>query len=168
VVNSGMIIGGTIVAYTFGAAVGLGGSGSNTVINSGSISGNLRLYGTSRVTNSGSITGAVIAHAGGTLTNSGLITGSGSALIVNNTGTISGGGVLLYAGGTLTNSGTISGASGLSGGRLIVNYATIIGTSGVGVALSGNSTLVNSGSITGYAGTAVSFGTGTELLVIKP
>jgi autotransporter passenger strand-loop-strand repeat protein len=86
---------------------------------------------------------------------------------VNNTGTITAsngfGANLLNSTGTLTNSGKISGGSGVEGGRSIVNSGTIIGTSGVGVALGSGETLVNSGSIAGY-GTAVSFGSATELL----
>jgi hypothetical protein len=130
----------------------------NYVINSGGPAGS--------ITNSGTIAGAngAISIDGNLdqLTNSGLISGiteiyvTGNATILNtNTGTISDNAGSLYIGGTatITNQGIIS-ATASGYGAIKLGGA--------------HSVVTNSGTIQGMDGTALSFASGSDTLVIDP
>ncbi|WP_432769838.1 MAG: autotransporter domain-containing protein [Sphingopyxis sp.] len=158
---------GSIEATRFGIIL----SGGGSVENAGTIAGDLG--------------GVVIqsqfdgedAGLTGTLTNSGTITGGAGAgaqfnaglasVVVDNSGTISGGTVGLGHGTTgtlaLTNSGTISGdlvgvESDASGAVTLVNSGTISGGSGEAFSSLTQTSLDNSGTLTGGAGVAVRLG----------
>jgi len=123
-------------------------SGSSTTIDSNSTVTNAAIVGGSSVTNSGTITGTLMVAGGSTIANPGMVnitapsTNSGS---VTNSGTITTAGAGTFTnGGSFTNSGMVLGdTTGVTGGGVIVNSGTIIGTSGTGVALTSGGLLTN-------------------------
>jgi hypothetical protein len=84
--------------------VQFGGGGAMTLVNSGTIDGDILMGGIAKVTNSGTI--GVINSSAGTITNSGKITNVSSEGSVTNSGKIT----FVAFDGNFTNSGTIDGA----------------------------------------------------------
>jgi hypothetical protein len=161
--NSGLITGAAGYGVDVGAAStvtnetsgrisgflsGINGGASSIIVNSGSVSGlsadGAFLGASASFTNtvSGAVNGAtagIVEGADGTISNAGTITG------------VSGNGIDIAANGRVTNaaSGTISGGA-------------------AGITTGANGTVVTAGTITGENGTAVSFGTGSNRLVLMP
>ena len=147
-----------------------GGAGAyGTVVNYGTITGGTHsgvyLYsGLVSNANGAGITGAIngvsIYQSGATVINAGTITGT------------TGSGVYLHNGGLVSNTGTIigTGTAGvgvlLGGGGSVTNSGTgLIQGGSFGVEFTNGGTLDNTGTIVGNSGTAVRFGSGTNLLI---
>jgi hypothetical protein len=183
VVNFATVLGGGLIGASSGVYLKNGG----TVINGGGVdhvatieggSGVLVHAGTGAVKNFGTILAGGSAAAGVDLRGGGAVSNGSvnnhQALIEGYTG------VAVAGVGTVTNLGTIlglgdSGGFGvyLKGAENLVNgssghsaRATIYGYEGVGAAGAG-ATVTNFGTIGGAAGTAVAFGSSTDVLVVE-
>ena len=72
---------------------------------------------------------------------------------------------------TLSNAGTVTGGVTLGAGSFSVtnqSSGTITGTTGIAFGAASSGTLIDSGTIIGTGGTAVSFGSGTNLMQLQP
>ncbi len=169
--NNGLIDGTNGGVYGYGGASSLTNSG--TIASTGAFYDGVYLGFGGTVTNTGSIHGldGVDLRNSGTVTNSGIITGTGYYNV---------GGIFLgfnYTGGSflVTNTGTVSstavgilmrGAGSIVNGATSATAAVISGS--VGLAIFGAGTVTNYGTITGTAGTAISLGSGYDLVVVEP
>ncbi len=160
------------------------GTGIGDVQNAGFITG-VGLQNGGAVTNAagGTISGYIsgVYLYGGTLVNRGTVLGVGGVLGLLNPAESQGeAGVSLALGGFIDNasSGAViqglkdgvwlaSAGGGAAGAITVVNDGTVIG--GVGIRDSGTSTdtIYNAGVILGTTGVAVSFGSGTDLLILE-
>ena len=183
VVNFGTVLGGGVTGSASGVYLRNGGAvtnggGVDRVATIEGASGVLVHAGTGTVKNFGTILGGGATAAGVDLRGGGTVS-NGSA---NNHQAVIEGytGVAVAGAGTVTNVGTIlglgdSGGFGvyLKGAETLVNgstghgaRATIYGYQGVRAAGAG-ATVINFGTIGGAAGTAVAFGSSTDVLVVE-
>jgi len=166
-VTNGLYLGGPSMVTNFGTIT----TAANSAVN--------ELGGGTLVNGSTAVTSAMLSSGSGTDIN----TGPTAPATISNFGTIlaeAGTGINMQGGGNLTNGATsdlvalisapTSNAVFLSGASTTVaNYGTITGFTGVFFSGAVTGTVTNAGTITGTGGTAISFGSGVNnLLVVKP
>ena len=138
------------VSNASGSGMGTGPVGVGkpaTLINNGSISGDVTVDGTA--TGSGTFAGAVIVHAGGTFTGAAMVNG---ALTVNAGGLVDVSGGTLTVNGAITNNGTmrlehgaaLAVGSNAAGGT---NTSNAVRPSSGSIAANGGATFVNNGTL---------------------